>query len=435
MSTGIEDNKKLLEEALNGLRGEDQTLIAEIGLEFLTTILRKNIDYGSSVFKPPILNPSLPAKSAIEVRLSDKINRFQQLKTNEANVKTESIQDTMCDFGVYGILWLIADEKERQEKATESTVQWKVHPAIAYPGVLSEKESTVRWKVPPSFVFPDETEKIKVTNPGTDVTFRESRTLKSINDFNQYLGKTFKPQTSDPRSPMICSEDGAVILDGALVGSDYYLSHTIGHIYTLQKENKVLLTESEKKQKLEKNEKYRKLYDIKVQDLEGSIFQRCPNGRDFESIDGTARFHPERLHQLGYIMNRINEHEYILVKAVSSSNTDKNLDGLLGNRFEKLSDNRWGCISTHTVIDDESLSSNYIMYKDKGTGTYILRKKKQKLDIDKYLGQPLKYSENDKTLVALDNTIIPLSEIDYTKYVCHCTSKHGIATLYKKSDL
>lgn len=357
MSINIEDNKKLLEEALKGERGPDQTLIAEIGLEFLTTILRKNMDYGSSVFKPPILNPTLPAKSAIEVRLSDKITRFQQLKKAEANVKTESIQDTMRDFGAYGILWLIADEKERQEKVTESevksTVSWKVHPAIAYPGVLSEK--------------------IKVTIPDTGITFRESNTPT--------------PETN-----------------------------------------------------LEKNEKYRKLYDVKVQDHEGSIFQRCPNGIDFESIQGTARFHPERLQKLGYIMNRINEHEYILVKAVSSSNTDKNLDGLVGNRFEKLSNNRWGCIGTHSVIEDESLGTDYLMTKDEQTGTYILCKNttpETKLDIDKYLGQPLTYFPHSKALFTLDNTKIPLSEIDHNKYIYQTTEASGnnvFVTLSKISD-
>lgn len=74
--------------------------------------LRKNFDYGSSVFDPPILAPELPALSAIEVRMSDKIKRVQSLKRHKKAAVNESIRDSIKDLGVYSFLWLICDDKQ-----------------------------------------------------------------------------------------------------------------------------------------------------------------------------------------------------------------------------------------------------------------------------------------------------------------------------------
>lgn len=259
MSINIEDNKKLLEEALKGERGPDQTLIAEIGLEFLTTILRKNMDYGSSVFKPPILNPTLPAKSAIEVRLSDKITRFQQLKKAEANVKTESIQDTMRDFGAYGILWLIADEIERREKSSGEV----------------------------------------------DESTKQRRNLKN------YINSLF-----------------------TRLGDDSVRSWNNGEVFTLREIGEAGL-------KLNK------------------------------SINGA------------YKLTEIIKPDYTPIINVSDTQPPT---------------------------------------------------PETKLDIDKYLGQPLMYLPDDKALSTLDNTKIPLSEIDYDKYIYQTTTKPGIVILSKISD-
>lgn len=73
------------------------------------TCLRKNFDYGSSVFESPVLSPDLPALSAIEVRMSDKIKRLQALKTHDRAVVEESLRDTMQDLGVYAFLWLVCE--------------------------------------------------------------------------------------------------------------------------------------------------------------------------------------------------------------------------------------------------------------------------------------------------------------------------------------
>lgn len=95
-----------IEQALtNGTK--EQQLIADIGLTVISTLLRKNADYGGSVFKPPILNPRLPARSAIEVRLSDKIARYQNLRGREKEAQVdEPLKDTVLDLVGYFTLLL-----------------------------------------------------------------------------------------------------------------------------------------------------------------------------------------------------------------------------------------------------------------------------------------------------------------------------------------
>lgn len=98
-----------------------QSRIAEVGAEVVATLIRKNIDYGSSVFDSPVLCPNMPAKSSILVRMSDKIKRIQQLQQNEAQVKSESFEDTMRDLAGYAILYLASPEEkhEHQPRATK----------------------------------------------------------------------------------------------------------------------------------------------------------------------------------------------------------------------------------------------------------------------------------------------------------------------------
>ena len=83
-----------------------QSNIAEVGLHVVTTLLRKNADYGSSIFNSPILKPSMSPADAILVRLSDKFNRIAHLSGGEAAKVAESIDDTMLDIAGYAILWL-----------------------------------------------------------------------------------------------------------------------------------------------------------------------------------------------------------------------------------------------------------------------------------------------------------------------------------------
>lgn len=96
----------LIEESLDGKRGPDQQRIAEVGSEWLEMLLRKNADYGSSVWKVPLLTPGLDPGDAILVRMTDKIERIARLRTRPAEVVGESLADSMRDLGAYCLLWL-----------------------------------------------------------------------------------------------------------------------------------------------------------------------------------------------------------------------------------------------------------------------------------------------------------------------------------------
>ena len=82
---------------------DDQRRIACVGLSFLSTMLKKNKDYGSSVFKTPMLTPGLDPGVTILVRMSDKIQRLSHNNKLEVD---ESRDDTMMDLGAYALLYL-----------------------------------------------------------------------------------------------------------------------------------------------------------------------------------------------------------------------------------------------------------------------------------------------------------------------------------------
>lgn len=90
---------------------EDQRRIAEIGLEWIATLLAKNQDYGGSAWQAPALKPSLSTGDAILVRMSDKVSRIASLSTQEAQVD-ESLEDTIKDLGAYALLWLARPEDQ-----------------------------------------------------------------------------------------------------------------------------------------------------------------------------------------------------------------------------------------------------------------------------------------------------------------------------------
>lgn len=100
------DDLLLVAQASSGERGLDQRLIAETGIAWVATMLRKNHDYGSSAWKPPILAPELPFDVAIRVRMSDKIERLVALLKQENEVIGESRADTIGDLGSYCLLLL-----------------------------------------------------------------------------------------------------------------------------------------------------------------------------------------------------------------------------------------------------------------------------------------------------------------------------------------
>lgn len=95
------------------MESEPQQLIRSIGAGVVTLLLKKNKDYGSSVFESPILFTELKAKDCILIRMSDKIKRFSNLvSSNKASEVDETIVDTMKDLAGYAILWLVANEME-----------------------------------------------------------------------------------------------------------------------------------------------------------------------------------------------------------------------------------------------------------------------------------------------------------------------------------
>lgn len=96
----------LVGDALEGGRGPCQQRIAQVGLQIVATLLRKNADYGGSAWQPPLLCPGMSARTGILVRMSDKINRFITLLTKPAEVADESVDQTMLDFAGYSILYL-----------------------------------------------------------------------------------------------------------------------------------------------------------------------------------------------------------------------------------------------------------------------------------------------------------------------------------------
>lgn len=104
---------KVIQAALDGERGVDQRTIAETALDWVGIILRKNMDYGCAVWDSPVLVPSMEARAAILVRMSDKVSRIAQLvKSGRAEVD-ESLDDTIKDLGAYCLLYLAGNESKQ----------------------------------------------------------------------------------------------------------------------------------------------------------------------------------------------------------------------------------------------------------------------------------------------------------------------------------
>ena len=83
------------------------------------TLERKNIDYGNSVLKCPVLCPGVSPRVAILTRISDKIGRLVSI----ANAKTvhvdESFDDTLFDLAGYIVLYFAAMNEVREMSDTE----------------------------------------------------------------------------------------------------------------------------------------------------------------------------------------------------------------------------------------------------------------------------------------------------------------------------
>ena len=112
----LAEDYNLIREALESIRGPDQERIAVEGMKWVALLLRKNSDYGNSVWKPPILAPECSVSTAIRVRMSDKIERITNLlKSGSQEVVSESIDDTLRDLGAYCLLELCRPGRELED--------------------------------------------------------------------------------------------------------------------------------------------------------------------------------------------------------------------------------------------------------------------------------------------------------------------------------
>lgn len=101
-----EEDYNLIRAAMDGHLTSDAKRIAEIGTAWIATIIRKNTDYGSSVWKPAIFAPQLDPGTVILVRMSDKAARINSLVQRGEALVDESFNDTVQDLGAYCLLYL-----------------------------------------------------------------------------------------------------------------------------------------------------------------------------------------------------------------------------------------------------------------------------------------------------------------------------------------
>lgn len=118
----------LLKKALFGERGLEQQLIAEEGVKFVELLLKKNKDYGSSVFRSPVLAPQFNATEALFVRMSDKVARMASLLSGiRTEVTDEALEDTVRDLGAYCLLWLTLQRSDFNVEVSASAACGKLH--------------------------------------------------------------------------------------------------------------------------------------------------------------------------------------------------------------------------------------------------------------------------------------------------------------------
>jgi hypothetical protein len=104
----VEDNLRIITDALAG-SSQDQREIAFIGLQTIAIMVKKNQDYGSSVFNIGAISPDVSPEQGIRVRLGDKLSRINNLVSQPGNQQVaESITDTGHDASAYLLLWVIA---------------------------------------------------------------------------------------------------------------------------------------------------------------------------------------------------------------------------------------------------------------------------------------------------------------------------------------
>lgn len=84
---------------------EYKDYVKDVFDELVQLFEKKNHDYGNSILTPPYLLPDMDLRQAIELRMSDKINRIRTLLKTQAQVD-ESLEDTFRDLAVYAVNWI-----------------------------------------------------------------------------------------------------------------------------------------------------------------------------------------------------------------------------------------------------------------------------------------------------------------------------------------
>lgn len=91
---------------------KDLNMFKDIVREMESTYIKKNSDYGNS-FEQSCDKFGIMASV---VRLGDKMNRIESLAVKKAEVKDESIKDTLLDLALYSIMTLMWLNKTNKEK-------------------------------------------------------------------------------------------------------------------------------------------------------------------------------------------------------------------------------------------------------------------------------------------------------------------------------
>lgn len=105
------------------------TTVKEIADEIVALQSRKNADYGNAFgISMQEFGLTVPA-----IRLTDKLNRFKSLIKKEAEVKSESIEDTLIDLAAYAMMTVAEmrngqDIQQKQKPEIINVVDDDLHP-------------------------------------------------------------------------------------------------------------------------------------------------------------------------------------------------------------------------------------------------------------------------------------------------------------------
>jgi len=102
--------RKMSDDYLDGVDGEKDNVYRHHQLleELNLTYAKKNHDYGDSFHESYLQDGLLMAK----IRLGDKYKRFTSLISAQAEVKDESIRDTLMDLANYAIMTVMELDRE-----------------------------------------------------------------------------------------------------------------------------------------------------------------------------------------------------------------------------------------------------------------------------------------------------------------------------------